>query len=107
MKKLNQFKVILVVLAVMFGFSGFAQSTNVADDEQPILSYDTYAIATEWNAWHETPNAANAFIGEFMTEFNVPQTTVNPGLTLFKTWQWWASHNEAAVEEYISRRDNQ
>jgi len=80
---------------MLFSMSAFAQNAT-ADDEQPTLSYDTYQIATEWNEWHETPTAANAFIGEFIIEFNVPQATVNPGLTLFKTWQWWAAHNEAA-----------
>jgi len=106
MKKLFQLKGIIIAMAMLFSMSAFAQNAT-ADDEQPTLSYDTYQIATEWNEWHETPSAANAFIGEFMIEFNVPQATVNPGLTLFKTWQWWAAHNEAAVEEYISRRDAQ
>lgn len=103
--KLFKMKNILAMMVVLFSLTAAGQS--VGSDLETGLSYDPYQISQEWNAWHETSTPENAFIGDFMVEFNVPQTTVNPGLSLQRTWQWWASHNQAAVEEYIARRDAQ
>jgi hypothetical protein len=81
-------------------------STQPADDLDLGLGYVPQEIVDEWNDWYTNPTPANAFIADFMVNYNVPQTGLY-GLTRLETWYWWASHHPQQVFAYMSLRDQQ
>ena len=92
-----------LAIAMLLTTSGFAQSTS---DSDLSLGYEPLDIVNEWDAWHQSPTSENAFIGEFMEEFQVPQSGQN-GLNRREVWYWWVSHHPSEVNEYIDRRDQE
>lgn len=96
---------VLFLMATFFSLGAAAQQATPADSELG-NAYDLYEVTQEWKAWFKQPTPANAFIGEFMQEFDVPQSGQD-GLNRVETWYWWASHHPVQVGEYIERRDSQ
>lgn len=100
-----------VILILALGFTApavYAQtpSAQAADDLDLGLGYIPQEIVDEWDEWFTNPTPANAFIADFMINYNVPQTGLY-GLTRLETWYWWASHHPQQVFAYMSLRDQQ
>lgn len=99
-----QFLFSLVAAFLLWSSVSIAQST--VDDSALGTAHDLYEVTVEWNGWFNNPTSENAFIGDYMEEFNVPQSGQN-GLNRMETWYWWASNHPSEVDEYIERREDE
>ena len=93
---------LFVAILSLLGMAASAQTGY--SDLNLGLSYDPYEITVEWDEWYQEETEENAYIGEFMQEYDVPQSGQN-GLSRKEIWYWWISNNPDEVEEYIQRRD--
>jgi hypothetical protein len=97
---------IVWVVAIILASVATANAQSTPDDSELGTAHDLHVITNEWNAWFNEPTSENAYIGDFMDEFAVPQSGQN-GLNRLETWYWWASHHPAEVNEYVERRDDE
>lgn len=104
MKSVMMKNTYLLLFTLFVGFTAFGQQSNPSDAELG-NAHDLAQITQEWNAWFKAPTPENAFIGEFMQEYQVPQSGQN-GLNRLETWYWWASHHPVQIDEYVERRNN-
>ena len=95
--------ILLISFFALMG-TGLAQSATTTDEVD--LGFDPLSIVEEWEQWRVEPTVENAFVGQFMDEFNVPKKGSN-GLNRKETWYWWVSHHPEEVKEYILRREAQ
>lgn len=94
------------MLISIFALMATGQAQSAASTDEVDLGYNPLSIVEEWEQWHIDPTVENAFVGQFLDEFNVPKKGGN-GLNRKETWYWWVSHHPVEVKEYISRRDAQ
>lgn len=92
------------LFAMALSVGAFAQSTT--NDSEMGNAHDLDQIVDEWNEWHTNPTPQNAFVEEFLNDYNVPKSGQH-GLNRKETWFWWASHHPVEVQEYIDRKNNQ
>lgn len=99
--------IILTILSVVaISAMSFAQSSgnqSAPADTELGLSYDMYEVVQDWDDWNQNPTSENAWIGEFIEEFDVPTSAMN-GLNKKETWFNWMSHHQAAMDEYLLRQ---
>lgn len=98
MKKL----VIISLLMITAGsFSAHAQAQSADQDVAAVLGYDPVAVLDDWKSWEANQTASNAYVGEFMSKFEVPQAGLY-GLGLHDTWYWWISnHQDEILNQYL------
>ena len=98
--------ILTIISVIAISAMSFAQSSanqSAPADTELGLSYDMYEVVLEWDEWKQTPTAQNAWIGNYIEEFDVPTSGQN-GLGRKETWFNWVSHHQAAMDEYLVRR---
>jgi hypothetical protein len=101
MRKTFAYSIAFLALAV--GSYDDLKAQSSYPDAVAVESTDLNSIVEEWKAWQLEPNQDNAFIGEFLDEYTVPQSGQN-GLNKMETWYWWASNHPQAIADYLERR---
>lgn len=105
-KHMIQMLFITIALGLVSNSLHAQTQQSVASDLNLGLGYEPEEIVSEWDEWYTNPTQENAFIADFMQQYDVPQTGLH-GLTRLETWTWWTFHHQTEVNAYITLRDQQ